>query len=90
VIDPNIAGSEDGNSIPITVGPDPIVLHRIPNIATASSNNVMDPNSMNDYVLDELYCDSSTISNVYMVSTPINRLMASHNQLFRQPNVHVL
>uniref|UniRef100_A0A6N2LGL1 Uncharacterized protein n=1 Tax=Salix viminalis TaxID=40686 RepID=A0A6N2LGL1_SALVM len=90
VIDPNIAGSKDGNPISVAVGPDPKMLHRIPDTATAGSDDVMDPNSMNDYVLDELYCDSSTIRDVYMMPTPINRLMARHNQLFRQLNVHVL
>jgi len=90
VIDPDIGGAEDGNSISITVGPDSIMVHGVPNIPTASSNNVMNANSMNDYVMDELYCNATSIRDVYMVPTPINRLMARHYQLFRQLNVHVL
>ncbi|KAJ6297899.1 hypothetical protein OIU76_019086 [Salix suchowensis] len=72
VIDPDIGGTDDGHSISITVmnGPDSTVVHRVSDTSTAGSNNVMNANSLNDNTMDD---NASTVRNLYMVPTPINR-----------------
>ena len=88
MVNPNIAGAKDGDSIAITPGPNTIVILRISNKSTTTNNNVINLDSMDDHILDKLDGDASTFSNVNIGSSSINGLVTSYNELLVEPNDH--
>ncbi|RYR56767.1 hypothetical protein Ahy_A05g022466 [Arachis hypogaea] len=90
MVNPNIAGTKDRDSITITACPKPIMALRIPNKSTGTGNNVMNLDSMDDYIIDVLESDACTLSNVDINSSSINSLVTRHHELLIESNIHAM
>lgn len=88
MVEPNVRRPKNGNPISITLCSGPEVVHRVPDRAAASRNNVVYVEPMYDDILDELERDPSTMSNAHICPTCVNCLVARQYELLRQPDSH--
>lgn len=89
VINPNVAWSKDGDAIAIRHCPPPIMAGRASNHGIASRLAVMNVESMNNDICNELDRNASPISDVDIRATAINCLEAVHNEFLLQSDDHV-
>ena len=88
MIHPDVARTKDGNAISITLSPEPVMGLRISDHPTTMNRNVVDLNSMDDDVVDELEGEASTAGNVHIDASSINGLVAGHDELLLQGDHH--
>lgn len=88
VIDPNVGGAKNGDSITITPTSQPKMIKRVPNHSTVHGLHLLYANPMNDHVVHELQGNASTILNLHVSTTTIDGLVGRHHQLLLQLNHH--
>lgn len=89
MINPDVAGIEDGDSISISHGPPSVMRRRVTNHGVAGRLAVMDMEAVDDDIGDELDSDACAISNVDVDATAIDGLKAVHEELLFESDDHV-
>ncbi|KAL5990159.1 hypothetical protein ACLOJK_011056 [Asimina triloba] len=89
VIYPDVAGTEDGNSITVGHCPPTIMAWGAANHRVASGLAVMDMESMDNNISDKLNGYAGPVCYMDICPTPIDGLEAVHNQLLFQDDDHV-
>lgn len=90
MINPNVGGTEDGNPITVAFRPQSIVINGIPNHSTVAGNNVMNPEAMDDDILDELNSNTSSTSNMDIGSSTINGFVAAYDEFLVESDNHTM
>lgn len=81
MVDPNVGGTKDGDTIAVAHGPEADVIRGVSNRATWAGNNVVDLNAVDDDVLDELEGDPSSVGNVDVGAPAIDGLVGGDQEL---------
>lgn len=89
MVDPNVAGSKNGNSITVGHCPPPIMARGAPHHGVPRGLAVVNMKTVNDDIGDELDGNASPISNVDIGATGIDCLEAVHDQFLLQSDHHV-
>ena len=90
VIDPNALRSIDGDGTPMACIPTAIMVDRVTNHPSWPSDNVPELDPMDDDIFDIIDCDPRAVLNDHLSPTPIDGLVAVHDELLFEPNVHAL
>lgn len=89
MVNPNVAGTKNGNGIPISHSSPAIMGGRATNHGIARGLAIMDVKAMDDHVGHKLNGNASTVGNVDVDPTPIDGLKAVHDELLLQRDHHV-
>ena len=89
MVDPDMAGSENGDGITISHGAPPVMRRRAPDHSIPGGLAVMDVKSMDDDVGDELNGDARTVGDMNIVTATIYSLETVHDQLLLEGDDHV-
>lgn len=89
MVNPDVAGAEDGDGVAVGHGAPPVVAGRAPDHGIAGGPAVMDVQAMDDDVGDVLDGDAGAIGNVHVGATAVDGLEAVHDQLLLERDHHV-
>jgi hypothetical protein len=89
VVHPDVSRSKQRDTITISHSSEAIMIRGAANHGIPGRYAVMDMDSVDDDVADELDGEASTVSNVDLVPTPVDGLVAVHDELLLQSNGHV-
>ena len=89
VIHPDWSRRNDVNPISISLTSKSIMCGWAPHICISRRFAVVDMDSMNDDVIHILYCNASSVGNMDFGSSTVNSLVAVHEQLLLQLNIHI-
>lgn len=90
MVNPDVAGPEDGDAITITHRPQADVIPGIPDHSPSSLDNVVDAYPMDDDVPYELQGDPGSARDQDIDPPSINRLVAGHDELLVEPYDHAI
>lgn len=88
VINPNVGGTKDGDTITITLGPKPYMVLRVPDVPSSTRKDVMYVKVMDNNILNKLYGNASTVGNADVGSSAVNGLVSGHDELLVEPDDH--
>lgn len=89
MVKPNVARSEDGDSIAVALPTLPVVSDGVSHEASAANFDVVDLDVVYDHVAHVLDHESGALGDVDLGPTPIDGLVACEDQLLREPDHHV-
>lgn len=89
MVNPNVTGPKDGNGIAISECPPSIMRRGASNHSIASGLAIMDMDTMDDDIGDELDGNAGTKGNVDIGATTIDGLEAVHDEFLLEGNHHV-
>jgi len=89
MVQPNLWGIEDVESTSIWLTSLPKMVRRTPNHCRACGHTIINVDTMNNHILNVLYSDACTSSNVNIVATTINCLVAHHDEFLLKLDFHV-
>lgn len=79
MVNPNMVGAIHSNCISVALGAQSHMLHRVPNQATTPGNNVVNPNVVDDNIVNKLNCNACAVRNPDLHSPTINCFITGHN-----------
>lgn len=88
MIDPNVAGSENGDGITITLCSQANMVVRVSNHATLLRYDVLDANSVDDNVVHELNGEASAVPKHHVGAATVDGLVGGNHQLLIQFDHH--
>lgn len=89
VVDPDVAGTEDGDGVAVGHGPPAVVAGRAPHHGVPRGPAVVDVEAVDDDVGDVLDGDAGAVCDVHVGATPVDGLEAVHDELLLERDHHV-
>ncbi|RZS12496.1 hypothetical protein BHM03_00043965 [Ensete ventricosum] len=89
VVDPDVAGAEDGNAIAVGHGPPSIVGGGAADHGVPGGLAIVDVEAVDDDVGDVLDGDAGAVGDVDVGAAPVDRLEAVHDELLLERDHHV-
>ena len=89
MVHPNMASSEDGNSVAVRQSPPAVMGGGVSHVGIPTSLAIVDVNTMNYNVGNILYGNAGSTSNVHICSSPINGFKRIHHELLFELDDHV-
>lgn len=90
VVDPHVVRAEHRDGVAVALGPEADVVGRVPDRPAVSRDDVMDPDVVDDDILDKLESEAGAIGDVDKHAPAIDGLVASHDQLLLKTNHHAV